>query len=519
MNRYLNKLIMYHEIHRLNRQGFSISYIADFLGINWRSVKKHLAYDEREFETNISHVTRSKDLSAYEHFVKQKLDQHPCTSAAQIHDWLKEHDKNFPFVNPKTVYNFVMWVRQEYNIPKVKHEREYFIVEELPFGKQAQVDFGEYNMRRSTGGVKKIYFFTIVLSRSRYKYIYFSDTPFTSTLAVRAHEMAFEFFQGIPQEVVYDQDKVFIHDENAGDLLLTEVFKQYVRQQKFATYFCRKSDPETKGKVENVVKYVKQNFLYNRSYFDIETLNDEAQAWLHRTANYLPHGTTKLPPVEQWKIEKEYLNTFIPLPLDFDDSQLYTLRKDNVVIYKSNRYTVPEGTWTGKGTQVLVQERNGLLTIKGISGKELSNVQVSKEKGKTIVNNDHKRDKSAKIDQLIINVAGLFESPEMAVSYFALLRKEKPRYIRDQIAIIKQCFERFLPKAVNDALTFCMDNQIYSASDFKSVAFKNNQNKKATVHRIPIEIKPMSGTSLEALNIKPNTSELIDYESLLSNKN
>jgi hypothetical protein len=81
------------------------------------------------------------------------------------------------------------------------------------------------------------------------------------------------------------------------------------------TALCRKSDPESKGKVENVVKYVKQNFLYNRSFTDIDSLNTEALAWLGRTANSLPHRSTKKRPVEEWEIEKPYLNHFHPLPL------------------------------------------------------------------------------------------------------------------------------------------------------------------------------------------------------------
>ncbi len=43
-------------------------------------------------------------------------------------------------------------------------------------------------------------------------------------------------------------------------------------------------DPESKGKIENVVKYVKQNFLYNRCFCDIATLNEEVLQWLNRTA-------------------------------------------------------------------------------------------------------------------------------------------------------------------------------------------------------------------------------------------
>ena len=75
-------------------------------------------------------------LSPYETFVRDKLDRFPETSAAQIHDWLKEHHPEFPATNPRTVYNFVMFVRQKHNIPIVKVSREYFPIQELPYGEQ-----------------------------------------------------------------------------------------------------------------------------------------------------------------------------------------------------------------------------------------------------------------------------------------------------------------------------------------------------------------------------------------------
>ncbi|SDZ90513.1 hypothetical protein [Pedobacter hartonius] len=96
----------------------------------------------------------------------------------------------------------------------------------------------------------------------------------------------------MPQEVVYDQDRLFLVNENLGELMLTERFRSYVSQRCFKTYFCRAADPQSKGKAENMVKYVKQNFLAGRSFKDLETLNQEAHAWLARTANALAHGTT-----------------------------------------------------------------------------------------------------------------------------------------------------------------------------------------------------------------------------------
>ncbi len=65
------------------------------------------------------------------------------TSAAQLHDWLKEHHGDFPRVSVKTVFNFVAWVRQKYQLPRLSPLRDYEMVEERAYGKQAQVDFGE----------------------------------------------------------------------------------------------------------------------------------------------------------------------------------------------------------------------------------------------------------------------------------------------------------------------------------------------------------------------------------------
>jgi transposase len=521
MNKYLNKLIMYHEVNKMKREGHSISRIAEFLGMNWRTVKKMLSMNDNEYEQYLtSQSQRSKELIPYEHFVKQKLDLFPDTSASQMQDWLKEYDFNFPEVHPKTVYNFVMWVRQEYNIPKEKKHREYLAVEELPYGKQAQVDFGEYNMRKSTGGVKKVYFFAMVLSRSRHKFIYFSDTPYTSNLAVLAHEKAFDYFQGIPKEVVYDQDNVFIHDENAGDLLLTSVFSKYVDNRKFSTWFCRKADPETKGKVENVVKYVKQNFLYNRSYYDLETLQDEAVAWLNRTANHNPHGKTKRPPYELWQQEKGHLSEYTPLKLQFDDCPLYQVRKDNVIVYKSNLYSLPVGTWKHKETKVNVEEHGNKLHIKDLSGKLICCHEIALGKGETVQNNNHKRDTTLKIDQLINDVANKFDAHTEAAKYLNLIREQKPRYIRDQVNIINKCFEKYPGNIINQTLAFCLEQAVYSASDFKSVVEKlSGQTGKTAMLDDITEVKLLSENMPDLNKMLPETSEIIDYESIMLNKN
>jgi transposase len=132
---------------------------------------------------------------------------------------------------------------RQLSIPLEEATRDYFVVEELPYGLQAQADFGQYILRNAEEKRKKVHFFVMMLSRSRMKFVLFSATPFTSRTAIDAHEEAFKFFQGIPREVVYDQDRLFLVDENMGDLLLTQDFKTHVFEQEFSVYFCRKADP------------------------------------------------------------------------------------------------------------------------------------------------------------------------------------------------------------------------------------------------------------------------------------
>lgn len=520
MNKYLNKLIMYHQIHKMDREGFSLSKISRELVIDRRTVKFYLLMNESQYEVFLSEQSEKKrELEPYESFVKSKLETYQETSAAQMHDWLKEHYPKLPAVTAKTVYNFVMWVRQKHHLPKISPQRDYEAVEELPYGQQAQVDFGEYNLRNSLRKRIKIWFFTMVLSRSRYKYVYFSDIPFTSYTAIEAHEKAFAFYGGITKEIVYDQDKVFLSDENRGDLLLTSAFKDYCRDRAFRLHFCRKADPESKGKVENVVKYVKQNFLYNRPFSDVSSLNSESLAWLGRTANALVHAGTQKIPYLEWCTEKGSLVTFIAIPIQ-PPSILYTVRKDNTISWKGNFYTLPTGTYKGRGTQVKVSRDNAFIIISDPADKHLCTQTISAGKGNLVRNTDHKREKSAGIAQMITDISCMFSSPEQAISYMESIRLEKPRYVRDQLILLKQTIENADTQTIDNTLQYCLQMKVYSANDFKSVAAgllqKRSWEKSTTLIS---RINPLNGKSPGAAFCQPMQSAIADYEVLMQNEN
>jgi len=510
---------MYYEIHRMHREDYSVSKISRELLLNRRTVTSYLSMSESQYELFlIKQFERKKGLQPFEEFVRARLEKYQDTSASQMHDWLKEKHSDFPHTSPKTIYNFVMWVRQKYNLPKISPVREYMMVEELPYGQQAQVDFGEYNLRDASGKRAKVWFFVMVLSRSRFKYVWFSEHPFTSELAILAHEKAFGCFDGIPDEIVYDQDKVFIVDENIGDLILTAAFKAYTKDRSFQLHFCRKADPESKGKIENTVKYVKQNFLYNRPFYTIETLNDDVQGWLGRTANVMPHNRTHKPPYDEWNIERPFLNPYTEFVIK-PSQTTYNVRKDNAISWKGNFYVLPLGTYKGRGTQVFVKTENGEIIISHLSGNELCRHPIHTGKGQVVSNTDLRRDKLGSIEELIQQVSQLFDAPQQAMPFLRGIHAEKPRYIRDQLTSIRHTIEKHDKQTINDALAYCSQNSIYSAVDFKVVVEQKTRNKTPVPDPVIVRLNPLTGSLSHNASIKPATSKITEYQSLMQNKN
>ena len=512
----MHKLIMYFEVHKLKREGLKIAQISRCLVMDYRTVKKYLEMSEDDYQDFLElQSTRHKILVSYEDFVKARLEACEDASAAQVHDWLKEQFKDFIDVNAKTVFNFVLYVRNKYGIPKPFNTRDYTQTDELSYGKQAQVDFGEYNMTTDEGKRKKIYFLCMVLSRSRYKFVWFSEKPFTTLTAIAEHDKAFQYMEGIVFEIVYDQDTLLLVDENKGDLILTEAFRKYADYRGFKLHFCRKSDPESKGKIENVVKYVKYNFLRGRTFINIDTLNGQCMAWLSRTANAKVHSATHKVPYQEWLIERASLK---PVTDSFKPKSVlrsYNVRKDNTISFKSNFYRVPVGTYKPPCTTVWIEVTdNDQLIIYDMSNDKIAAHKIYPGKGKTIGGSNYKRDFSLGIDQLIEELSCRFANPDQTKEYLLHIRHDKPRYIRDQLQHIKKLVGIYDIEVMNQAMVFCIENSIYRATDLESVVKRihSRQNQETAINP-PIVIDTINRT---AHKIRPNKSDISDYQSLMN---
>lgn len=72
--------------------------------------------------------------------------------------------------------------------------------------------------------------------------------------------------------IAYDQDRVFVVDENFGNIVLVPKFEEYVKKVGFSVHLCRPRVPQSKGKVETFVRYIKESFLQGHVYKGIDDI-------------------------------------------------------------------------------------------------------------------------------------------------------------------------------------------------------------------------------------------------------
>ena len=181
---------------------------------------------------------------------------------------------------------------------------------ETPPGHQAQVDFAEFRLPWG-----KRYALLVVLGYSRLMWLQFYPRQ-TMAVLMGGLEEAFAFFGGVPTELLFDQMKsVIIEDERAigGKLLENAEFMRFAAHWGFRIRACRPYRAKTKGKVERPIGYVRESFFYGRPFLNDADLNVQALSWLERTANVRTHRTTaELPRVRFDRDERLLLKPLAP---------------------------------------------------------------------------------------------------------------------------------------------------------------------------------------------------------------
>ena len=150
-------------------------------------------------------------------------------------------------------------------------------------------------------------------------------------------------YMGIPGYVLTDNMKsVVIRRDEQGHPIWNHEYYQFMKVLGFQTKLCKPRHPFTKGKVERLVRFVKENFLAGRAFGDITDLNYEALKWCNEQ-NSQYHKAVDCTPAE--KHSRECLLAAVPLQKTLDVAfYLCPERRisfDGFVTYEGRRFGVP----------------------------------------------------------------------------------------------------------------------------------------------------------------------------------
>ena len=314
-------------IRDLYSQGFSISEISRQTGFDRKTIRKYLKI--KTLPGPQKRPGRKSKLDPFKPYILEKLKEGPYT-AARLYREIKE----MGFAGGKTIVkDFIQKVRPKQVVPAVLRY-------ETKPGIQAQVDWGEVGKVEVDGKIKKLFFFSMILGYSRMRYVEFTLSTDTSTL-IQCHLNAFQYFSGCTQEILYDNMKQVVIKRalKSSDSEWNSLFEDFFKHYGFIPRLCRPYRPQTKGKIENTIGYVKRDFFLGGEFSSLGNLNSQALEWLIRV-NSSVHGTTHEVPLERFKEENLILLDQVP-PYKVVKIETRKVSRDCYVSYLGNKYSVP----------------------------------------------------------------------------------------------------------------------------------------------------------------------------------
>lgn len=340
-------------IKDLYAQGFSIRGISKKTGFDRRTVSKYLK--TKSVPEYKKRIQKESKLDEYKDYITTKLHEGPYT-ASRLYREIQE----MGFTGKYTIVkDYVRKVRPEYGVVAVLRY-------ETKPGVQSQVDWSEFGRVEIDGQTRKLYCFNMILGYSRMRYIEFTLSIDVTTF-IRCHMNAFRYFGGCTDEILYDNMKqVVIHRAlKSSDSTWHSKYEDFYKYCGFIPRLCRPYRPQTKGKIENTIGYVRRDFFLGRDFSSLTDLNNQAMEWLKRV-NSNVHGTTHEVPIERHKLEK--LKSVDTIPEYFMiRKETRKISRDCYISYLGNKYSVPYQLAGREATLQILDDKIRVI----VSGKQV----------------------------------------------------------------------------------------------------------------------------------------------------
>jgi transposase len=209
-------------------------------------------------------------------------------------------------------------------------------------GYQWQADWGSVRLELGDHW-HRLQLFTMVSCYSRRLYAELVEDQTVPTL-LACHEHAFEWFEGLPAEILYDNPKTIVLARDAAGTHIdwNPRFWDFARYYGLRPRLCRLYRARTKGKIEAAIKYIKRSFLLGQRFVSLAAANEAVWTWLRTVADQRLHGTLHERPSARWSVDHAALRPRDSQPpYQLPMTWRRRVSVDGLVTVETNRYSVP----------------------------------------------------------------------------------------------------------------------------------------------------------------------------------
>src|SRR6266852_391895 len=331
MLRYMERSTIYY----LKQKGWTNVQIAEFTGHHRDTIARVL---REEVDKKPKTRQRSSAVAVFDTQIVAWLDEN--VSVIRMLEMARA-DPDHPYTGGETAfYDYVRKIRRA----RQQTPRNLALRFEGVPGEFLQIDWGEvrdFAFTKEGMEPQTRYFFAARLKYSRYMYVSFHTDMREETL-LRCLIACFTAIDGVPWAVVTDNMKTAVlgRDEDHQPIW-NPAYQKLAVEFKFHPDVCAPASGNQKGAVENLVKFVKGNFLPGRSFYDDVDLAGQCSAWLRSVNTERPSDATGQPPAVLLAEEQP---KFWPLPAQASDYGFFdcvVVSREGLVAIETNRYSVP----------------------------------------------------------------------------------------------------------------------------------------------------------------------------------
>src|SRR5579863_449427 len=422
------RLEEYMEVQKLYQDGVSISEIARQVGRDRKTVRKYLHEKPRPYER----PPRKWKIDAHRAWLRERWER-GVRNASRLFRELRQRGYTGGYTQVKSAVR--EWRREG-------QERAFVRFETAP-GEQAQMDWGCVG---NWGGAR-LYVFALVLCWSRMLYVEFARRQNMETL-LNCLVHAFHYLGGVTGSILTDNMKTVVVYRVEGQPRFHPKFLDFASYYGFVPRVCHTYRPETKGKIESGIRFVKSDFWPPAEWVELKPaaydaaadaallaeLNRQARAWCDPVSERL-HPTTRAVPRERWP--REPLLPIAGRP-DYDTSYVShrLVMKDCLISYQGNRYSVP---WLFAGKTVTVRQTldAGLIRIFHQQDR-IAEHELAAGKGAMVIDPSHygslPRRERPRAPELATPVAELMLGPGVGLHHAVPEVEMRPLAIYEEVA-------------------------------------------------------------------------------------